>query len=139
MMNATVRTQVLSRDDARLLQKLLVAFDERSMAEDQTRAWLSQATNVAIAGWHNDEPAGLLWGYFLPRPDGQDDMLLIYSVDVAAEHRRRGVGRALMDAARALRRGGVWLLTAESNEAAMALYRRAGGRRRHDDDVMFEF
>jgi ribosomal protein S18 acetylase RimI-like enzyme len=33
----------------------------------------------------------------------------------------------------------IWVVTNKSNEAAMRLYRSAGGVSKHDDEVVFEF
>jgi ribosomal protein S18 acetylase RimI-like enzyme len=68
-------------------------------------------------------------------------MLLVYEIGVIETHRRRSVGRALLDAVRALalERGIAegFVLTTESNAAAMALYAAAGGVRL--DAVQWDF
>ena len=58
--------------------------------------------------------------------------LLLYSVDVAEAHRRRGVGRAMLERLKALctERGwaGMWVLSNRGqNTAALRLYESAGG------------
>ncbi len=99
--------------------------------------WLGEARHVLIAAWIGGEPAGMVYGYALPRFDDAPAPHLLYSIDVSEAHRRRGVARALLAAFHAECPGGVWLLTNGSNTAAMALYESAGGTRPHTDDVMF--
>lgn len=40
-------------------------------------AWLTDDRNVMIGAWVDGEPAGMVYGYRLPRPDGRADMLLL--------------------------------------------------------------
>lgn len=100
-------------------------------------AWLANAHNVMIGAFEGGAPAGMAYGHVLERPDDRPDMLLLYSIDVGEAFRRRGVGTAITRAFAAEAADGAWVLTSESNEAAMRMYRGAGGRRPHDDDVMF--
>ncbi len=75
-------------------------------------------------------PVGWLYAYELVRPEGRRAMLL-YELEVAPEARRRGHGRALLEAllteARARGHLRVWVLTEPDNEAAAALYAATGG------------
>ena len=83
---------------------------------------------------------GCAYGHELVHPDGERTMLL-YSLDVAEPHRRRGVGRALTSAfvagARAEGCTEVWVLTEEGNVAANATYAAAGATREGEPPVMF--
>jgi aminoglycoside 6'-N-acetyltransferase I len=76
-------------------------------------------------------------------PDKARPEFWINEVGVAASHHRRGIGRRLMDvlleAARAANCSEAWVLTEESNDAAMGLYAAAGGRRAAGCQVMFTF
>lgn len=84
---------------------------------------------------------GSLNGHALHHPHRAEPQFLLYGIDVREECRRRGIGRALVERfaaeARAAGAWEVWVLTGESNRAAMALYRRCGMRRENPDDVMF--
>lgn len=86
-------------------------------------------------------PVGYALVYVLPRLDARR-MAFLYDIGVAKPHRRRGIGRALVEeAARTARDEGAYklvVLTDEANEAAMALYSAAGGRR-EDDQVLFHW
>lgn len=94
---------------------------------------------VALEG---DRPVGFVLAYELLRRHGDRSKLFVYEVEVDPVHRRRGVASALLAEleslarARGIRRG--WVLTDRSNEAAMALYRSAGGVEPHEE-TMWEF
>jgi ribosomal protein S18 acetylase RimI-like enzyme len=70
-------------------------------------------------------------------------MFLIYEIGVEAEYRRRGIGRALLDAVRAVaverRVAEGFVLTNESNIPAMALYAAAGATRPSLDIAEWDF
>jgi ribosomal protein S18 acetylase RimI-like enzyme len=69
--------------------------------------------------------------------------LWINEVGVAPEYRRRGVGAALIERmlahARELGCELAWVLTDDSNAAALRLYSASGGVRAKELAVMFEF
>ena len=74
---------------------------------------------------------------------GEPSRLFVYEVGVEPDARRRGVATELLREleriarARGIRNG--FVLTNESNEAAMGLYRSLGGVRPSSDDVLFDF
>lgn len=107
-----------------------VRWLERSAAAEAPTAWLFGA----VAPEHPDGP---LLGYAMlvvnargPTWDLGDDVGSLESLAVAEPARRRGIGRALMAAARAtLRERGVrhWTVSVvEANADAVALYAREG-------------
>lgn len=77
---------------------------------------------------HPDKPAPELW---------------INEVGVAASHRGRGLGKAiiatLLEHARRLGCREAWVLTERDNKAAMRLYSTSGGAEAPGDTVMFNF
>jgi ribosomal protein S18 acetylase RimI-like enzyme len=89
-----------------------------------------------------DGVVGWVYGHELVHPDGELTMLL-YSLDVAERAQRQGHGRALANAfvEHARRRGctEVWVLTDETNAAALATYRAAGAERDPGDQVMLSW
>lgn len=76
-------------------------------------------------------------------PDDPRPEMWINEVSVAATHRRRGLGRAMLGelyrVARALGCSEAWVLTERSNAVAMALYAGLGGEEDPGDTVMFTF
>lgn len=118
----------LSSDDIGLLERAYVAF--RGLDDTPDPAFLIDPANVAFVALEGEDVIGWSWGHELHRPNG-DRTLLLYEVDVLEEHRRQGVGRALLDAfvrhARDLGHAKMWLFTDAGNDAAQRLYEGAGG------------
>jgi ribosomal protein S18 acetylase RimI-like enzyme len=72
---------------------------------------------------------GFVSGVEITHPDKGTEMF-VYELGVDAGHRRRGIGRALVDALAELARErgcyGMWVTTESDNAAALATYRAAG-------------
>jgi aminoglycoside 3-N-acetyltransferase I len=106
-------------------------------------AFLVHEQNHVLVAFDGKRPVGMLLAYELERRHGDPRMLFIYELGVDAGYRRRGIARELLRRARALaRERGInegFVLTEESNEAAMALYASAGGVRPSEDEAMFDF
>jgi ribosomal protein S18 acetylase RimI-like enzyme len=79
----------------------------------------------------------MITGVEMTHPDKGTEMFL-YELGVAAEHRRRGIGRNLVAglAELARERGcyGMWVLTDRDNAAGLATYRAAGAD--EDEDAV---
>ena len=135
----SVEYRRLSPADADLLRAAAARFKGRDAGSAHGAGWLASDHHLAIVALEGRTPVGWVYGYELPRVERDEAMVLLYEIDVAASHRRRGIGTELVRRFRDLAGAPVWLLTNESNAAAMALYRGAGGVRPHDDDAMFRF
>lgn len=103
---------------------------------------LEDERTIFLAAFEDGEPIGLVLAHHLPRRHDPPAKLLVYEVDVAEAHQRRGVGKALLAELgeiareRGIRHG--WVLTDADNEAGMSLYKSAGGRNPHLE-TMWEF
>jgi ribosomal protein S18 acetylase RimI-like enzyme len=104
---------------------------------------LADDRTVFLVAFDGSEAIGFVLAYELLRRHGDPARFFVYEVGVAAEAQRRGVATELMRElariarARGIRRG--FVLTNESNEAAMELYRSLGGERPNGDDVLWDF
>ena len=106
---------------------------------------LADERTIFLAAFEDEEPEpiGFVLAYELLRRHGDPSQLFVYEVGVAPGARRRGVAAELLRElrriarARGIRRG--FVLTNEANEAAMELYRTAGGVRPNPDDVLWDF
>jgi aminoglycoside 3-N-acetyltransferase I len=104
---------------------------------------LADDRTVFLVAFEESEPIGFVLAYELLRRHGEPSRLFVYEVGVEPEARRRGVATELLRElrriarARGIRHG--FVLTNESNEAAMELYRSLGGERPNPDDVLFDF
>lgn len=103
--------------------------------------FLADPTHHLLLAYAGAQPVGFVSGVEMTHPDKGTEMFL-YELAVDEDHRRRGIGRALVEALAALARTkgcyDVWVLTEEENEAAVATYRRAGGLA-PSNHVMIEF
>jgi aminoglycoside 3-N-acetyltransferase I len=88
------------------------------------------------------EPIGFVLAYELVRRHGDPARLFVYELGVDPARRRRGIATALMsELARLATERGIrfgFLLTNESNVAAMALYASLGAHRPNADDVLWD-
>ncbi len=95
-------------------------------------AFIADPKAFMFGAYIDNEPVGWLWGVHIRRPDGRM-MSYVHQIDVIVEHRRKGVATSLLQAGIDLaRRSGshkMWLITAQSNDVAKALYERGGAER----------
>jgi ribosomal protein S18 acetylase RimI-like enzyme len=68
-------------------------------------------------------------------------MMFLYSIDVLTAYREKGLGKRLIEELKSIcaERGfmKMYVITGEGNEAAMSLYKSAGGTRSAEDDTVF--
>ena len=116
---------------------------ESALDKADATALLADDRVIFLVGFDGDAAVGFVFAHELRRRRGDPAQLFIYDVDVAETHRRQGIGKALLREVAEVARGrGIrtgFVLTNESNEAAMALYRSAGGVRPAGDDVLWDF
>ncbi|MFJ9775959.1 GNAT family N-acetyltransferase [Kitasatospora sp. NPDC101157] len=96
---------------------------------EATERFLADERHHLLIAWVDGVPAGMVTGVEMTHPDKGTEMFL-YELGVEESFRGRGVGRALVSALGDLSRErgcyGMWTVTEEDNEAALATYRRAG-------------
>lgn len=129
------------RADRNLARQAIVELHGRALCDEAAILdFLSDPARYLILAVEGGRVAGSLSGYALRPPQRREPQFLLYEIDVRPECRKRGIGRALVEAfiaeARAAGASEVWVLTNQSNRAAMALYARCGLRREAHDDVM---
>lgn len=135
-----MEARILGPEDEAVLIAAALADEELAIPPERARRLLTDPLWVAAVAL-DPEPVGLAYGHVLRLLDA--DSLLLYSIGVAGAHRRKGAGRAMIEAlkrycqARALFE--MWVLTNRSNGPAMRLYASAGGYQEADDVVMFEW
>jgi ribosomal protein S18 acetylase RimI-like enzyme len=108
---------------------------------DAVERFVGDPTHHLLLAYDGERPVGFVSGVEMTHPDKGTEMFL-YELAVDEDRRRRGVGRALVEALTELARArgcyDVWVLTEEENEAAVATYRRAGGSA-PSTHIMIEF
>lgn len=109
-------------------------------AAENPDIFLDDPNTFLIAAFEHERPVGQAWGVHIRYPNGRQ-MTYLHHIEVAADHRDRGIGSMLMDAAfdLASRRGSAkfWLSTGMHNTSAQRLYDRLGGDRKELGDVNY--
>jgi ribosomal protein S18 acetylase RimI-like enzyme len=125
----------------RLVEEVKFAIDEIAdvtLDPADMAALVSDERAYLLAAYVDDRPVGLVYGCRFPRLDGPRPMMFLYEAGVVEEYRRRGIGRALVEEVKRLAEEShcrkMFVPTQASNEAAMALYRSAGGEGGADPD-----
>lgn len=137
------RTEVLSSADGHLLATAAPDLFDDPLDARRTREFLDDPRHHLIVGLDGSTIVGFVSAVHYVHPDKPSPELWINEVSVAPDHRRRGVGRAMMERtlslAAALGCSSVWVLTDRDNPAAMRLYAGSGGVEAPKPQVMFEF
>lgn len=106
-------------------------------------AFLEREHDHLYVAYVDDRPAGFALVHELPRLDGLAPKLLLYEIGTAPRFRRRGVGRALVEAVKALGRSrdarSVFAVTGEGNRPAMAFWAATGAVRAARDEAVVEY
>ncbi|HEV2530621.1 GNAT family N-acetyltransferase [Phenylobacterium sp.] len=138
----SLQIRVLGAGDEMLLAEAVGMIEEADLTPQRAAAHLADPDLVNVVAIADGGIVGFVYGHVLRRFEAVS--FFIYSVDVAETHRRRGVGRAMLERLKALAPERGWdemfVFTNRSNPAAMRLYASAGGVSPPPDDVvMFDF
>jgi ribosomal protein S18 acetylase RimI-like enzyme len=133
-----VRAKTADVDLAR--EAMLELHERKAFDRDAILKFLADSANYLFLALEGERVIGSLFGYALVHPPIRKPQFLLYEIDVRSQSRRRGIGKALVQAfisaARAAGAFEVWVITNQSNTAAMAMYAACGLRRENPDDVM---
>jgi [ribosomal protein S18]-alanine N-acetyltransferase len=123
-----MRIERLSTGDDAAVAALDDLFDGPTRPEATAR-FLREPGHHLLVAYDDDLPVGFVTGVETTHPDKGTEMFL-YELSVDEAHRRRGIGRALVDRLAELARTagcyGMWVLTDTDNRAALATYAAAG-------------
>lgn len=137
-----VRLQQVTAADvavARALNALFgAAFNERATyegeppADDYVSAILAKDQVIVLVAFVEDELAGGLVAYELPKLERARSEIYIYDLAVGERHRRKGIASALIDRLRAIgAERGAWVIYVQADYTdppAIALYEKLGSR-----------
>lgn len=133
-----MQIRVLGPGDDHVLGEAVSAFRGIQLADHSP--FLTDPATIALVATDGSDIAGWAWGTRQRHACGYSQVQL-YEIEVSAEYRRRGVGRALLtrflDIVRAEGHRRMWLFTDEANTTAQTLYRAAGGEPSLHDDAAF--
>lgn len=115
-----------------------------TIGDDYMHKILSRDDFYFIGAYEHNTPAGFALGYLLPRVNHEQDMMLMYEVEVAPKFRGQGIGKKMIQFLKGYCRDlnvvKMWVLTNSSNHSAMHLYETTGGKPREENDlVLFEY
>jgi GNAT superfamily N-acetyltransferase len=126
----------LEAGDEGALEELCRQFKNRVPSPEEARRVLADAGFHVFAAIEDGTIVGFSSCYVLNRIDG-DVSVFLYELEVTEECRRRGIGRALVEAARHVAEevGAVrmWVQTDDDNVAARRTYTSAGASRAGSD------
>lgn len=133
---------LLKPGDEDLLRRAEAIFNPKAISHERAAMLLSEPSYVMVVALDDgDAVMGRIYANVLYRFEATD--LLLYEVDVAEQHQRKGAGRAMIDflsklsAERGYRE--MWVLTELDNEAGNAPYKSAGGHLENSPTNMYVF
>ena len=134
--------RLLGADDLTLLRDAGTDVFDAAVLPEQAAAFLADPRHHLIGAIVDGRLAGFASGAVCLHPDKAPE-LFVMELGVAARARRRGIGRALLDAMLAEgRRAGcdlAWVATDVGNATAQALYRAAAGEPDAEPATIFTF
>jgi GNAT superfamily N-acetyltransferase len=138
-----VEVRMLKPGDERVLLDSADDVFDHAVNAAAVEAFLADPRHHIAAAIDGGRVVGFASGVHYFHPDKPVAEMFVNEVGVAATHRGRGLGTAvvkcLLGAGRALGCGEAWVLTDRSNAPAMATYASAGGVAAPPDHVMFTF
>lgn len=142
-MAGEVEVRMLKPGDERIFLNVADDVFDYAVSLAAVAAFLADPRHHIAAAVDGGRILGFASGVHYFHPDKPVAELFVNEVGVAATHRGRGLGTAvvkcLLDAGRALGCGEAWVLTDRTNAPAMATYTSAGGVESPQDQVMFTF
>jgi GNAT superfamily N-acetyltransferase len=133
-----------TRADLLLARQAILEVHQRT-PQDETALleFLSDLARHLLLALEAGRVVGSLSGFALRHPHRREPQFLLYEIDVRPECQTRGIGQALVERfiseAKAAGAFEVWVLTNQSNQAAMAMYAHCGFQRPNQDDVMLSY
>jgi len=127
--------------DAQLIKLLFLQSGMPNSSPNE--GFFGNERNVLLVSYYDGAPSGFLYGYALEALNSCQPKMFLYSIDVFPSFRKKGIGTALIEEftkiASSLNCSKIFVLTNGSNQAAMRLYEKTGGKRENPDDVMYVY
>lgn len=128
-------------DEARVQEAEALFDDPVDVAA--TRAFLADDSHHLLMAYVEGEPAGFISAAEVLHPDMSRPEMFLNELGVLAPFHRRGIAtelvQELIEVCRARGCSEMWVVTDESNTAAMTTYERTGGRKDAENLVMFTY
>ena len=138
----TIEVRILTQVDAALLEAVAPDVFDEPIDANWSAEFLADPRHHLAVAIDDGLVVGMASAVHYIHPDKPPE-LWINEVGVAETHRRRGVGRqllqALFDRGRGLGCSEAWVLADQSNTTAHNLYQSVGGRASPEPAIMYEF
>lgn len=139
----TIEVKRLEAGSEEIAAEVVGVFKSERASPEHMRRFLANAANVLFAALKDGLPVGFLLAHKLERLDNKLSSVLVYEVEVAEEHRRKGVATGMIQALQRTcamdRSGDMWLICDDTNAAALALYRSTGAVPRAGASVLVDY
>ena len=136
----SIEIRMLQPEDSQLLERVAAGVFDGPVRADLAREFLSDPRHHMAVALEAGVVVGFASGVHYIHVDKPAE-LFVNEVGVAPTHRRRGVGRSVVEAlfehGRSLGCEVAWVLTERSNHPAMSLYAALGAISDDDDVVLF--
>ena len=138
-----VEIKLLASTDSHYLNNVADDVFDDPIVESVAREFLNDPRHRLVVALDNNIVVGFVSAVIYVHPDKPAPELWINEIGVAPTHQRHGIGKRLLQAmledARQAGCTEAWVLTERTNEAAMAMYKSAGGDEALPDPTMFTF
>ena len=138
-----IEIKILGSQDAGVLADVAPDVFDDPIDRERADAFLADPRHHLAVAIEDGRVVGFVSAVHYLHPDKPRPELWINEVSVAATHRGRGLGTALLRSlfavAQSLGCAEAWVLTDRANTAAMRLYTAAGTTEAPTDHVMFTF
>ncbi len=140
IMDTTVRR--ITEFDKDLIALLFIKAGEDQII-DPNIGFFYDSNNILLAAYKGERPAGFLYAYILPGLKTPYPKLFLYSIDVFPSFQRQNIAAKLINELKNIAYENncseIFVLTNNSNKAAMSLYQKTGGNIENNDDVLFVY
>ena len=138
-----VEIKLLASTDSHYLNDVADDVFDDPIVESAAQEFLNDPRHRLVIALDNNIVVGFVSGVIYVHPDKPAPELWINEIGVAPTHQRHGIGKRLLQAVlEDARQAGcteAWVLTERTNEAAMAMYKSAGGDESFPDPTMLTF
>ena len=135
--------KLLGPGDFQILSNVADGVFDDPIVPDSAQEFLRDPRHRLVVAIDKDLVVGFVSSVIYVHPDKTAPELWINEVGVAPTHQGQGIGKMLMQRTlEEAKRSGcseAWVLTDRGNQAAMALYKSAGGIEDVPDSTMFTF
>ncbi len=134
--------KLASKDDLDAIVQVGDKLFDLPVKINRAKEFLVDPRHHLMVAYFEQKIVGLASGFHYVHPD-KDPVLFIDEVGVIDDFQKKGIGKtvvqAMCDHGKSLGCSEAWVLTDESNEAAIKTYLGAGGKKTHESIVMVDF